>query len=100
MLWRKSKPAEEEAERSIIEIRYLCGLSNGVEIGVSVIVKGIGLVEQETVEREEHSGGFSFRFIEAVRAFRQVIRRWWVHSFAVIRLKPSGREMMEELLHS
>ena len=68
----------------------MCGLSNNVEIGVSEIVKGIGLAEPETIEREEHLDGFSFRFIEAVRAFRRVIRRWWVRWFVMIRLKSSA----------
>ena len=73
----------------MVEPRYLCGLSNNVEIGVSETAKGIGLAEPETIEREEHLDGFSFRFIEAVRAFRRVIRRWWAHLF-VIRLKSSA----------
>ena len=58
--------------------RYFCVLSNNVEIGVSEIVNGVGLAEPETIERREHFNGFSFRFIEAVRAFRRVIKRWWV----------------------
>ena len=83
----------------MVEPRYLCGLSNNVEIGVSEIVKWIGLAEPETIEREKRLNGFNFRFIEAVRAFRRVIRHWWVCLFVVIRLKSSvqGREMMEVL---
>ena len=74
----------------MVEPRYSCGLSNNVEIGVSGIVKRIGLAEPETIEREDHLDGFSFRFIEVVRAFRRVIRRWWVRLFVVIRLKSSA----------
>ena len=48
-------------------------MSNNVEIVTSERVKGIDLGEPETVEREENSGGFSFRFLAAVRAFRRVI---------------------------
>ena len=45
--------------------RILCGLTNNVEIilvGVPEIVKEVGLAEPETMEREEHLDGFSFRF--------------------------------------
>ena len=54
----------------MVEPRCLCGLSNNFENGVSEIVKGIGLAEPETIEREEYFDGFSFRFIEAATAFQ------------------------------
>ena len=71
----------------MVEPRSLCGLSNNVEMRVSEIVKGIGLAEPEKTEREKHSYGFNFRFMETVKAFRRVIRRWWVRFFVLIRLK-------------
>ena len=54
----------------MVELRYLCGLSNNVEMGVSEIVKGISLAEPEIIEREEQLDGFGFRFIEALRTFQ------------------------------
>ena len=68
---------------------YVCSFSNNVGIGASETVKKIGLAEPETIEREGHLGGFSFRFIEAVRTLKQVFRRCWVRLFVVIRLKSS-----------
>ena len=71
----------------MIEPRYLWGLSNNVDIVTLEMVKGIGLGELETIEREQNLDCFSSRFIEAVRAFRPVIRCWWVHLFVMISLK-------------
>ena len=65
-------------------------LSSNVEIGESETVKRIGLAEPETLEREEHLDGFSFRFIGAVRALRRVIRRLWVRLLVVIRIESSA----------
>ena len=43
----------------MVEPKYLCGLSNNYKIGVSGIVKRIGLAETETIEREEHLDDFN-----------------------------------------
>ena len=60
------------------EPRYLCGLSKSVEMVRSESVNGMFLREQETMEREEHLDGFSFRFMEFVRMVGLFLRRWWV----------------------
>ena len=66
--FRKEKPAEEEAEGPITDPRHLWGLSKRVERGLfSTEKKGIGFAEPETMEREQHLGGLSFRSIDEVR---------------------------------
>ena len=47
----KASRGRSRATNGRIEPRYLCGLSNNVEIGVSEIVKRVGLAELETIER-------------------------------------------------
>ena len=51
---------------------------------MSEIMKGIDLAEPATIEREEYIDGFSFRVIEAVRAFRRVIRRLINHTVHIV----------------
>ena len=77
----------------------MCDLSSNVEIGVSGI--GKGLAEPKTMEKEKHLDSFSFKFIEAARAFRRVIMCWCVRLIVAIRLKSSAQErkMMEESLN-
>ena len=58
---------EGEGEGPITEPRYLWGLSKKVERVVSSTEKGIGLAELETMEREHHLAGLSFRSIDEVR---------------------------------
>ena len=65
--FRKEKPAEEEAEGPITDPRYLWGLSKRVERGLLSTEKGIGFAEPETMEREQHLAGLSFRSIDEVR---------------------------------
>ena len=72
------------------EPKYLCGLSKSVEMVISESVNGMFLGEPETMGREEHLNGFSFRFMEFVRMVSLFVRRWWVRLFLVIRLKSSA----------
>ena len=65
--FKKEKPAEEEAEWPITEPRYLWGLSKRVERGLLSTEKGIGFADPETMEREQHLAGLSFRSIDEVR---------------------------------
>ena len=74
--FRKEKPAEEEAEGPITHPRYLWGLSKRVERVVWSTVKGIGLAEPETMDREQHLAGLSLRSIDEVRLVSLWISRW------------------------
>ena len=67
MSWRKSKPADEEAEGPMTEPRYSWGLRRRVEMLLSEIEKDIGLGKPELIDREAHFEGFRLRSIEETR---------------------------------
>ena len=48
--WRKSKPADEEAEGPMTEPRYFWGMRKRVGILLSEMEKDIGLSEPETID--------------------------------------------------
>ena len=87
---REEKPAAEEAEGLITDPMYLWGLSKRVESGVSSTENGIGVAEPETMDKEQHLAGLSFKSIDDVRLDSLWIRRWCVRLFVVIRLKSSA----------
>ena len=65
--WRKSKPADKEADGPMTEPRFLRGLRKRVEMLMSEIEKDIGLGEPEMIDREAHFEGLRLRFIEETR---------------------------------
>ena len=64
----KEKPAAEEADGPIMELRYLWSLSKRVESGKSLVVKETALAEPETMEREQHLVGLRQRSMDEARS--------------------------------
>ena len=72
------------------EPRNLWGPSSNVSILCPSIVNGIGVDLPDTIERDLHLEGLSFRFIDVVQSCTWAMSFWWVFLLQVMMLKSSA----------